>query len=212
LTKAVPYDEMRSEAECFLDLGRAIGVDSADARPHLDVLPEERNAGAFPEEGDWVGVQPGARSPWKQIPLKTLAELVAELRNDGFRIALLGGADEEADAAEFSKMVGGETLNLVGKCELRQTMGVLTNLRVLVGSDTGLMHVAAAVGCPTLTVFGVVPASKWGHNYEPHIAIQAPQKDLAQVEPAAMLEAARSIMRQRSRQGGPSAAPSAENS
>lgn len=194
LTKPVPYDEKRAEAECFLDLGRAIGVDTPDAWVHLSVSDKERAAGAFRDAGDWVGVQPGARSPWKQIPMETLASVAQGLRNQGFKIALFGGAGEEEDAATFEHAIGGEALNLVGKCELRQTMGALTHLKMLVGSDTGLMHVAAALGCPTLTVFGIVPASKWGHNYAPHVAIQAPGNDLSQVDPKAMLEAARSVL------------------
>ena len=126
--------------------------------------------------------------------METLAAAAGSLREKGYRIVLLGGVDEVDDAATFSKLIGGEVTDLVGRCKLRETMGVSTHLKLMLGSDTGLMHVAAAMGCPTLTVFGTVPAEKWGHNYPPHRAIQAPNKDLKLVDPQLLVEAAVDLM------------------
>jgi ADP-heptose:LPS heptosyltransferase len=109
------------------------------------------------------------------------------------RIALFGGAEERGSATEFGDLLGGDRCDLVGRCDLRQTMGALTHMKLIVGGDTGLMHVAAAVGCPTVTVFGAIPASKWGHHYEPHAVIQAPHNDLSMVDPQTIVEAAFSI-------------------
>jgi heptosyltransferase-2 len=194
LTKAVPYDQLRAESECFLDLGRALGLAPVTTCIRLKVTDEERACGSCFGEGKWVGVQPGARNDWKLIPIDTLAAVTCSLREQGFRIALLGGIEERERATAFARAVGGEVLDLVGKFELRQTMGALTHLRLLLGADTGLMHVAAALNCPTLTLFGRVPASKWGHNYEPHVAMQAPGGDLGRVKAEDVAAAAEAIL------------------
>ncbi|MCC7230203.1 MAG: hypothetical protein IT203_07395, partial [Fimbriimonadaceae bacterium] len=48
--------------------------------------------------------------------------------------------------------------------------------------DTGVMHLAAAVGTPTITAFGPTPSKKWGWFNEPHTVIQAKNQDLENLE------------------------------
>jgi heptosyltransferase-2 len=190
LTTTAAYDAEKAESECYLDLARAAGLEPRSVHPKLTVTEEELQAGSLFGPGRWVGVQPGARSAWKQLPQEALASVSSALRDAGFGIALFGGVEEMGDAQAFEEAIGGSVLNLVGKLELRKTMGALTHLDLMLGNDTGLMHIAAALGCPTLTVFGVICAAKWGHIYEPHVAIQAPGGDLKRVNPADLVSTA----------------------
>jgi ADP-heptose:LPS heptosyltransferase len=64
----------------------------------------------------------------------------------------------------------------------------------MVGSDTGLMHIAAAVGCPTVTVFGKLNASKWGHAYPPHHVISSPGDDPRNLDPQVVVNACRQAL------------------
>ncbi|MEZ0327383.1 MAG: glycosyltransferase family 9 protein, partial [Fimbriimonas sp.] len=59
----------------------------------------------------------------------------------------------------------------------------------MIGADTGLMHMATAVGCPTVTIFGPTPAQKWGHTYGSNQVILAPEGDMSKVAPQTILEA-----------------------
>jgi ADP-heptose:LPS heptosyltransferase len=88
-----------------------------------------------------------------------------------------------------------DAVDLAGKCSIRETMGLLAGLRLTAGSDTGVMHLAAGVGCPTLTVFGPNPASKWGHLYPPHRVIEACGGDIKTVSAADLVGAADSALR-----------------
>ena len=63
-----------------------------------------------------------------------------------------------------------KVVDLTGETALRETMGVLTHLSLFVGNDTGVSHIAASVGTPTVTLFGPTPALKWG-NTGPHNAV-----------------------------------------
>jgi heptosyltransferase-2 len=191
LSHPVPYDAKKFEAECYLDLAREAGIEIPCDRPVIRLSNDERTTGEALLEGATVGVQPGARYPKKQVPLEVLAEAVKGLQAEGRKIALLGGSEEASFAGEFARMLDDAPINLVGKLEIRKSIAALSALKLMVGSDTGLMHLAAAAECPTLTVFGPNPASKWAHNYEPHRHLSAPKGDIRRVSAKQILDQAR---------------------
>lgn len=193
LTHRVAYDASRFEAECYLDLVRAYGLPVGSAEPRIEVGSDERERGRELLAGATIGVQPGARYAEKQLPVERLAEVGIDLRSRGRTLACLGGAEESVDAKTFAAIVGSGVVDLVGKCTIRETLGCLAELEQMIGSDTGLMHAAAAVGCPTVTVFGPNPASKWGHHYGRHRIIEAPDGDVSRVSSAEVLRAVDSV-------------------
>ncbi len=75
-------------------------------------------------------------------------------------------------------------------------MGALANLKVVVGSDTGLMHLAVG-GCPTVTAFGPTNADKWGHDYLPHHVVRVYKGQMRSANAEEILEAAISALRGR---------------
>ena len=174
LTNKVHYDPIKFESKCYLDLAKAMYVPLADEKPKLCVSEQETTSAKPRMQSATIGIQPGARYPQKQIPLPVLAEVVRSIRSKGKKVVLLGGPDEAAQAKAFQNSLEQEVVNFAGELSIRQTLGTLANLECMIGSDTGLMHLAAAVGCPTITVFGPNPASKWGHRYLPHHVIEAP--------------------------------------
>ncbi|MDD2902730.1 MAG: lipopolysaccharide heptosyltransferase II [Syntrophales bacterium] len=106
-------------------------------------------------DGPWVGLSPGAAfGPAKRWPPERFAALGQELQKEfGARLVLLGGPeDREAAAAVKTRLPG--VLNLVGRTTLRQALGVLTRLSLLITNDSGLMHAAAALGTPLVALFG----------------------------------------------------------
>lgn len=186
LTHTKPYDSLKSEVACGLDLLSGFVTPSQSRTPKLslvgsDCLPE----GA--KKGLRVGFQPGARYASKQFPVASLAEVARMLQEP---CLILGGKDEiDAGLVFESAMKGIPVHNWIGKTTLRESMALLSTLDVFVGSDTGLMHVAAALGVPTVTIFGPNPASKWGHNYSPHQVIVAPELDPAKLSCAVVYDA-----------------------
>jgi heptosyltransferase-2 len=67
---------------------------------------------------------------------------------------LLGGPGDRGLAEEILADLGLPVLDLVGKTNLRQALGVLRHLGLLVGNDSGLMHAAAALGVPVIAIYG----------------------------------------------------------
>jgi heptosyltransferase-2 len=193
LTHALPYDERKNEAKCYNDLAEAVGLHPSFP-PRVCVTDEQRREGAELLRGATVGIQPGARYEGKQVPIDRWVEFGKSMSERGERLALLGGSDETEAASAFLEAISLPVVDLVGKCTIRQTMGALASLRLMAGSDTGLMHLAAGVGCPTVTVFGPNPASKWGHHEPPHQVLEAPGGDIRRVASSDIFRAARTVL------------------
>ncbi len=183
LTKSVTYNETDFEASSYADLGRAMGIPISRVEPHLAVTDIEAKRGRDLAAGAKVAIQPGARWNYKQVPTKILVEAAKAARERGHHIVLVGGEEEKQAAEDLLKAIGDCAIDLVGRTNLRETIAVLSTVQVAVGGDTGVMHLAAGLGRPTVTVFGPTPIAKWGHHYAPHIALQAPDQDLEKMSP-----------------------------
>jgi heptosyltransferase-2 len=195
LTHAVAYDETEFEAVSTSHLAAAIGISVPDQITTMPISDDERVRGNHFRDGATIGIQPGARFGAKQVPISVTIEIANALTRDGHRICLLGGKEEEGFAEELIAGMTDRPVNLVGKTGIRDSLGTLANLNLMIGSDTGLMHMAAAVGCPSITVFGPTPRAKWGHQYRPHQALQAEGGKMENTSAEAVLEAARRQLR-----------------
>lgn len=184
LTHSIRYDWKKFEADCYLDLLATVGIACNAARPNLAVSAGERLAGAKLVGNATVGINPGGRHHFKQLPYETTVKAAQLLQAQGYAVALFGSGDDMRHAEAVKKLGLQPDIDLVGKTTVREAMGALSNLKVVFGSDSGLMHLAAALGTPTVTVFGKEPASKWGYQYEPHVAIQAPNGQMDRIDPS----------------------------
>jgi ADP-heptose:LPS heptosyltransferase len=135
------------------------GVPVADtARPVLALLDEERSAatasrGVTSPAASLVGVAPIASSPLKRGAASQFAQVADALSLAGMRIAIFAGDQASVAEAMMSAMQRRRYADLLPTMHLRRTAALLQQCRVLVCNDTGLMHLAAAVGTPVVAVF-----------------------------------------------------------
>ncbi len=92
----------------------------------------------------------GAGWMTKQLPPHKIQEVLDSLPNDN--IVLLGGPGEESLATELK--LGSKVINLIGQLSILQSGAVLEKATALLTGDTGLMHIASALGVPVVAVFG----------------------------------------------------------
>lgn len=115
-------------------------------QPHLEVTPGEiaETARRFGIEGRYAVFCPGAEyGPAKRWPyFKELAERL------GAPVVLLGSASDRAAAADITGK------NLVGNTTLDEAIRLIAGAALVVSNDSGLMHVAAALGRPQVALFG----------------------------------------------------------
>ncbi|HEV2334933.1 MAG TPA: glycosyltransferase family 9 protein [Stellaceae bacterium] len=153
-------------------LGRLFGLDPPPA-PRLWTAPHhERVAEALVPPGPPVlAIGPAANWRGKEWRAERFAELAQRLTAaggmlPGARIAVLAAAHERAKAAPLlSASLPGGVIDLAGRTELLTAAAVLRRCAMFISNDTGLMHIAAAVGTPTLGLFGPSPVEQyapWG--------------------------------------------------
>ena len=115
--------------------------------------------------GPWpiLALAPIAHQPGKSWPAERWGALVerlkAEPRFDGWRFMLVGGPGDHPPAAPALAAAGERGVDFVGKGDILASAAAIDRAALFVGNDSGLMHVAAAAGRPTLGLFG--PTEWW---------------------------------------------------
>lgn len=107
-----------------------------------------------------VAFAPGAVGPGKAWPPEHYAELARRLAADGCEIWVLGGPQEKEIAQKLCGIGGESVRNLTGN-DLRNAIIALRSADVAVTNDSGLMHIAAAIGTPTVAIFGPTSPRLW---------------------------------------------------
>ena len=115
-----------------------------------------------------VTLAPGAVGEGKAWPAARYAELARALARDGASVWVLGGPNETAIAGEIVVAAGSRARDLTSN-DLRNAILANAAADVAVTNDSGLMHVAAAIGTPTVALFG--PTSPW--HWKPLNALAA---------------------------------------
>ena len=101
----------------------------------------------------YIGFCPGARHFTKRWPPEYFIELGNSLTKLGYTIVIFGGADEAETCGKINSGIGG-SINLQNDNRLLQLAADMKTCTAIVANDSGLMHVAAAVGVPVIAVFG----------------------------------------------------------
>ncbi|MFG3496571.1 glycosyltransferase family 9 protein [Streptomyces sp. NPDC047928] len=110
-----------------------------------------------------VVVHPGADAGSRRWPPERYAAVVRDVRRRGYRAVLTGGPGEDALLARVAGPAGladGDVL--AGGLPFRRLAALFAGAAAVVSGDTGIAHLAVAVGTPSVTLFGPVPPRLWG--------------------------------------------------
>jgi ADP-heptose:LPS heptosyltransferase len=155
-------------------LGRLFDLDPPPS-PRLWTAPSHDRAALalIPAGGPVVAIGPAANwrgKVWRAERFAALAErlVAADGVWPGARVAVLAAGHERAQAAPMLAAIpAGSAIDLVGRVDLPTAAAVLRRCALFIGNDTGLMHLAAAAGTPTLGLFGPSPVAQyapWGER------------------------------------------------
>lgn len=174
LTESVPYVGCRHEVERNLALaGALVGrelVAGDEDRLEFPVRPEEADeaeallAGEGVRAGEPIlAVHPGAGSAlklWTPEGFAAVADTLADRLSA--RVILTGSAAERDLAATVAERARLRMISVAGRTSLGALAAIFRRARLVVGTDSGPLHLAVAVGAPTVHLFGPVDHRTFG--------------------------------------------------
>ncbi|MBN1504542.1 MAG: glycosyltransferase family 9 protein, partial [Candidatus Eisenbacteria bacterium] len=129
-----------------------------------------------------VAIHPGAGKQKNRWPAGRFAELARALKAlPGAEVLVIAGP---SDADVLNEMLSGlkfKPVLLTGET-IGRVAAVMKRLDLLVCNDTGVLHVAASVGCPTLGLFGPTDPARWAPLSPAVRSLRAPGEDLGQLD------------------------------
>ena len=120
-----------------------------------------------------VGLAPSA--VWgesKRWPAARFGSLARRIRGRGLEVVVVIGPGEGALGREVNEAAGGDLPVVGSETDVAGLAGVLARLSVLVGNDSGPMHVAAAVGTPAVALFGPTDPDRTGPLGDRHVVLR----------------------------------------
>ncbi len=160
LDRWIPYMPYQHEILRFLEIIGLVGGGPVPLAPQLAVTMDDLAAAerALPDDGrPLAALHPGATDPRRRWPPAHFAAVGDALAAAGARVVLVGAAEEGPLTAAVGGAMAAPTVDLAGKLTLGGLAGLLSRCRVVVGNDSGPLHLAAAVGASTVGVY-------WGPN------------------------------------------------
>ncbi|NTV62489.1 MAG: glycosyltransferase family 9 protein [Oscillochloris sp.] len=177
LTEALPYNptehvsrQSLAVAEKLIDMTREPDSEPQPPSPALRFEPS-------PADHTWaaswlhrqlgpgerfVVIHPGASGPTKAWPAERWASLGDALAGRGLRVVLTGGTSEVALAQQVADQMQRPALSVAGATAIGQLAALLAHTSLVVGGDTGPLHIAVSQGCPTIHLFGPSDPARFG--------------------------------------------------
>jgi ADP-heptose:LPS heptosyltransferase len=153
------WDEDEHEVARWCRLLASAGIDADPADLAIEVPAVEPAAGAH---GATI-VHPGAASRARCWPAERWARVIAAEHSAGRRVLVTGGADEGARARWIADMSGLDPADvLAGRTSLSRLAATIAVAARVVCGDTGVAHLATALGTPSVVLFGPTSPERWG--------------------------------------------------
>ncbi len=181
------------------EIGAILGLDPPPL-PTIWTAPEDeaKAEALLPPPGPYVALAPTANWPGKIWPAERFArafERIAARFLPGARAVIFAGpGEEEAARAAPLRALLPEAIDLTGTLELYEAAACLKRAALFIGNDSGLMHLAAASGAPTIGLFGPTPAAIYAPAGPKARAVIAPEPAMAAISVEAVVAAAGALL------------------
>src|SRR6266850_1134105 len=165
-THLYPLAPRRHQVELNLDALRRIGVQPAMAERKVVFttgFDAEKKINQLVEK-PFIHLHPASRWRFKCWPAEKNAELIDRFSLEGHRVVITAAPDpdEQVLIEEILQKTKSKPLNLAGKLSIKELGALTARARLFVGVDSMPMHLAAAMGTPTVALFGPSGESEWG--------------------------------------------------
>ena len=155
LDRTIGYVYDQNEVLRYLEVARLVGADPLDVDPTLAVTDDDRLecSALLPDVDRLVVLNPGAGDVRRRWPAERFAALGEALAHDGWDVVVSGGPTDVGLVRQVVSAMHAPAVDLAGRLSLGGFLGLAERAGLVVSNDTGPLHLAAAVGAPTVGVF-----------------------------------------------------------
>jgi len=168
-----------------MDMLQPLGIRGQRILPRVYLSKAEENLAnpiledfGIREEDILLLIHPGSGDSSLNLPIKRFAQVADMLIQDMRAKVIITGTEREKGLADLMESyMRNQPINLVGRTNFRQLASLLKKVDVLISSSTGPMHLAAALGTPTVAIFCPIFAAgpiRWGPRGDGHEVILPP--------------------------------------
>lgn len=148
------------EAAYMRDVAVAAGGAPVEHVPIVAVPQLDDDSAALPARYAAIFPATGPFSRAREWPAERYGQIAVNLRDRGIVPVLVGG-DDARDAAATIRSIEPTAIDLSNRTSLPQLASVLSNAQLVIGGDSFVGHLAAAVGTPVVSIFGPSNADAW---------------------------------------------------
>jgi heptosyltransferase-2 len=195
------FGHVKHYSERNLDIVRHLGIDTEDRSEVMTLTAQEQllarnflRENGFGEKDVVIVINLGAGKQQNRWPVDKFAELVAILhRQFAVRLIVTWGPQEDELGLDLRRRLPFDPFALPG-LSLRQLAAILAHSDLLVCNDTGVMHLAAAVGTPLVAIFGPTDPAEWKPIGKKFIAVRGEKHSCENVSVQQVLQTIQSLL------------------
>lgn len=184
--KLKPRQDKRHISQHILDLARVfmksysgLDIPNVSLFPKIPILDKNKDYIKFflkekgiPEEDFLVGIHPGGYYPTQRWPIERFSQLADRLiQRYNARLIILGSYDEDKLVSRMVTLMRQEALKVIG-LSLDKLATIISLTDLFICNNSGPLHIACAVGTPTVSTMGPTDPDLWYPQGDEHVVIR----------------------------------------
>lgn len=156
LDRWIPYHYFHHEVLRYLEVVALLGATEADLELAVGVTEEDRSeidAHLPYSDQPLVAIHPGAGDPRRRWPAEKFAEVGDALQKLGAKVVVIGTKPERQTVEAVCRAMRTTPINLADRLSLRGLIGLLSRCCLVIGNDSGPLHLARTVGAGTVAIY-----------------------------------------------------------
>jgi ADP-heptose:LPS heptosyltransferase len=157
----IPYVYYQKEIFRYIEVVSLLGLKTKEFEPHIEITQQDIDeANRVISLDSFVVIHVGSTDRRRRWPAAKFAELIDALSGK-YSIVLTGTSDEEETIQSVLELCKSKPINLCNQLSLQGLTGILAKAQLVISNDTGPLHLATALGTPTLGIYWAPNCINW---------------------------------------------------
>lgn len=165
LDRSIDFYYYQNETIRFLEVAKLIGAHNSDLEPEIKILPyDEEEVETLIRQLNktpFVVLQPCAVDIRRMWPLENYPEVADALKQKKFEVVFTGSAEDRSSVEKIIVSMKYPAINTCGEISFGGLTALLSKAMLVIGADTGPLHLARAVNTPTVSIYWAPNLINW---------------------------------------------------